>query len=246
MDRIKFALLLLLLTAVGCTPHKKMADDDPEKKDGVIKAYRKDGKLFSEITMKDGKKNGVSRNFYPNERVSLEVNYKDGKKDGLFKQFYEDGTLMKEIEYRQDRLNGLSKKFRSDGSPAWQAHFYNDMPCAGLVEYYLNGTQKKEYPSIVIEPVDRLKDFGEFILNIRLSDGSSTVTFYQGELTASGCLDREKVSEIFALKKGKCSLEYHLAPGGFVMEEIHLIAVVKTAQSNSYLITRSYNLSINN
>jgi len=247
MHRIGLKALLLLIGIIaGCNEQKKVQDDDPEKKDGIIKTYRTNGKLFSEITMKDGKRNGISRNFYPDEKIFVEAIYKDDQKDGLYKQFYEDGTLNKEIEYKEDRMNGLNKKFRNDGKPAWQARFSNDSPCSGLVEYYLNGNKKTEYPTIVIETVDRLKELGEFNLNLRMSDGTATVTFYQGQLTPSGCLDKEKVREIYTPTKGKCTLEYHLAPGGFVMEEIHIIAVVKTAQSNSYITTRSYNLSITN
>lgn len=238
-------LVLLIVTTVACT-HKKAQEDDPEKKDGITKSYRKNGSLFSEITMKEGKRNGISRNFFANGKVSVEAYYKDDKKDGIFKQFYEDGTLMKEIEYKEDQVNGFSKKFRDDGRPAWQAKFSMDSPCNGLVEYYLNGTKKTEYPSIVIEATDRLKDLGEFTLNIRLSDGTTTVSFYEGQLTASGCLDIAKARKIYSPKMGTAILDYHLVPGGFVMEEIHIIAVVKTAQSNSYITTRSYNLAINN
>jgi len=240
------AFILLIGIALSCTPHKKAQEDDPQKKDGVIKSYRKNGTLFSEVTMKNGLRNGVSRNFFANEKVSIEANYKDEKKDGVYRQFYEDGTLMKEIEYKEDLIDGLSKKFRNDGKPAWQARFRNDSPCLGLVEYYLNGTKKTEYPTIVIETVDRIKDLGEFTLNIRMSDGTTTVTFYEGQLTPSGCFDQLKTREIVPQKKGKCSLEYHLVPGTFVMEELHIIAVVKTAQSNSYVATTSYNLSISN
>ena len=246
MKRTGSKIFILLIGITLSCSHKKTQEDDPQKKDGIIKSYRKNGTLFSEVTMKNGVRNGMSRNFFANEKVSIEANYKDDKKDGLYRQFYENGTLMKEIEYKENQIDGLSKKFRDDGKPAWQARFTNDSPCSGLVEYYLNGTKKTEYPTIVMESVDRLKDLGEFTLTIRLSDGSTTVTFYEGQLTPSGCFDKIKSREIYTPKKGKCSLEYHLVPGAFVMEELHIIAVVKTAQSNSYITTTSYNLSISN
>jgi len=246
MKRTGSKIFILLIGITLSCSHKKTQEDDPQKKDGIIKSYRKNGTLFSEVTMKNGVRNGMSRNFFANEKVSIEANYKDDKKDGLYRQFYENGTLMKEIEYKENQIDGLSKKFRDDGKPAWQARFSNDSPCSDLVEYYLNGTKKTEYPTIVMESIDRLKDLGEFTLNIRLSDGSTTVTFYEGQLTATGCLDISKCREIYTPKKGKCSLEYHLVPGAFVMEELHLIAVVKTAQSNTYITTTSYNLSISN
>jgi hypothetical protein len=238
------AIIFLTGIASACS-HKKNQENDPDKDDGIIKSYRKNGTLFSEITKKGGKRNGISRNFFDDGKISVEADYKDDKKDGVYKQFYKDGTLMKEIEYKEDQLNGFSKKFRDDGKPAWQAKFSMDSPCDGLVEYYLNGTKKTEYPSIVIESTDRLRDLGVFTLNIRMSDGTTTVDFYEGQLTASGCFDATKARKLFS-PNGKAILDYHLVPGGFVMQEVHVIAVVKTAQSNSYITTRSYNLAINN
>lgn len=239
-------LILSLVCMMNCNSKKRNVDDDPDKKDGVIKTYRKDGKLFSEITMKDGKRNGVSRNFYGNEKVSLEIFYKDDKKDGLFKQYYEDGTLSKEAEYKQDKLDGISKKYRKDGTLAWQARFYQDNPCSELTEYYLNGTKKTDYPSIVITPIDDLRERGDYDLTISMSDKTNTVTFYEGTISPAGCFDPLDARKIYPQEKGVARLNYHLTPGGFLMKELKIVAVVKTNQSNSYITTRSYNLAINN
>ena len=242
----KSLLLPLFLCLVSCNNKKKNVDDDPGKKDRIIKTYRKDGKLFSEITMKDGKRNGVSRNFYGNEKVSLEIYYKDDQKDGLFKQYYEDGTLSKEAEYKQNKLNGITKKYRKDGKMAWQARFSDDNPCAELTEYYLNGTKKTDYPSIIITANDQLRELGDYDLKISMSDKTNTVSFYEGSLTSEGCFDPDTARKIYPLENGVATLSYHLGPGGFLMRELKIVAVVKTNQSNSYITTRSYNLAINN
>lgn len=239
--------LLWLIFLFDCSPKKKNpVDDDPNKKDGMIKAYRKDGKLFSEVMMKDGKRNGLSRNFYGDEKVSLEIYYKDDKKEGLFKQYYEDGTLSKEAEYKEDKLDGVSKKYRKDGTMAWQARFTQDNPCAELTEYYLNGSKKTDYPSIVINAIDNLRNEGEYDLKISMSDKTTTVSFYEGTLSPEGCFDPRKANKIYPQEKGIATLNYYLGPGGFMMKELKIIAVVKTNQSNSYITTRVYNLAINN
>lgn len=241
---MKTSFLILVCFLVACSEKKK--ESKPAEDHGVVKSYRADGKLFSEITMMDGKRNGIARNYYSNGKISEEGTYKDDKKDGVYKLFYEDGTLMKETEYKENQLNGWTKKYRADGTQAWQAKFENDMPCANLVEYYLNGTKKTDYPTIVFEPVDRLKELGEFTLKMHLSDRSSVVTFYQGQLTPSGCFDESKTAQVFSEKKGEGRLDYDLGPGGFRMEEIKIIAVVKTVQGNKYITTATYNLAINN
>jgi hypothetical protein len=244
MPRLK--LLLLIILAIGCSKKKKIENDDPNKKDGVIKTYRPNGQLLSEVTMKDGKRNGISRRYYSNDTVSLEVYYTDDKMNGLYKQYYEDGKPMKEIEYKDDQMDGLNKKFRKEGGQAWQARFSMNEPCLGLVEYYLNGTQKTSYPYIVFETVDRLRQEGYFVLRIRMSDNTTTVSFYEGNLSDTGCFNEKLASKLFMRDKGIAIKDYHLIPGGFVMEEIHVIAIVKTAQSNSYITTSHYNLAINN
>lgn len=241
---IVIVVVLGFLTA--CTPHKGVQDDDPETKDGVIKTYQKNGLLFSTTTMKDGKRNGMARTYFSNGKISVEANYKDDKKDGTYRQFYDDGTPMKVIDYTDDKINGLSKKYRSDGKLAWQAKFKNDLPCVGLVEYYLNGTEKKDYPTIVVEPEDHLADQGEYILRIRMSDGTTTVDYYEGDLGPDLCFDKTKLRRIYSPKRGTGVMEYRLIPGGFAMEELHLVAVIKTAQSNTYITTRVYHVAINN
>ncbi|MGC4020739.1 MAG: toxin-antitoxin system YwqK family antitoxin [Cyclobacteriaceae bacterium] len=239
-------MMTALLIMLSCEKKSNPKSDDPDKKDGVIKTYRKDGKLFSEITMKNGKRNGISKNFHPNEKLGMEINYIDDKRDGSFKQFYEDGTLSEESTYKDDHMDGICKKYRKDGTLAWEARFSNDNPCSELTEYYLNGTKKTEYPSIVIKPIDQLRENGDYDLQISLSDKSTIVTFYEGMLTPEGCFDPTKSFQIYPQKNGVATLHYHLMPGRFEMREIHLVAVVKTKQSNKYLTTRHYNLAINN
>jgi len=238
-------LFIVLGCLLNCKP-KKETGNKSSVTDGVEKTYNPTGELFSEVTMKDGKRNGMARDYFKNGKVFTEVNYKEDKRDGTFKQYYDDGTISKEIDYKDDLQDGWSKKYRKDGTKAWQARFTKDMPCSDLTEYYLNGARKTEYPRIVIEPIDELRELGDYTLKISMSDKTNTVTFYEGKLTSEGCFDRNKVHEIFPRQNGFCKLHFHLAPGGFLMEEISIIAVVKTQQGNSYITTRSYNLAINN
>lgn len=233
-----------MLFATCSKPKKEETAKD--ETDGLVKTYGKDGNLFSEITMKGGKRNGISRNYFKNGKIRVEANYKDDVKDGVYKQFYDDGTLSMNYEYKQDRLHGLSKKFRQDGTLAGEARFENDNPCTGLVEYYLNGAKKEDYPRIIIETEDKLRDMGLFHLNIRLNNDSKPVKFYKGQLSPSGCFDKDKADEISPDRYGKIKVTYYLSPGDFRMEEVHIVGVLKTTQGNSYLMTATYNLSITN
>jgi hypothetical protein len=226
-------------------PHKKESKKNEHLKDGVNKTFRKNGKLLAEITMKGGKRNGVAKNYFPNGNVSLEMNYEEGKREGKSVRFYEDGKIYSESFYKNDKLSGERKRYRDDGKLMSVAKFENDNPCQGLIEFRLDGTKKTDFPSIRFDPVDDLSQ-GIYKIRISMSDKSRGVKFFEGTLSASGCFDSNKVQGIRSVSDGVGELSFELLPGQFLMEELHVIAKVKTILGNEYYATATYNLSIRN
>jgi hypothetical protein len=240
------AILLSVFLAACSTSSTKKSNDDSIVENGISRTFKKDGKLFSENTLKNGKKTGASKTYYDNGKIWQEENYENDKRNGLTKQYYEEGTLSKVTNYKEDLLDGISQKFRKDGIQAWEARYERGMPCNGLKEYYTNGKLKTDYSTIVIDVVDDLRNSGVYKLKLHLSDNSKSVKFYKGYLTQTGCFDKSKVEELYPNKDGKAELVYFLSPSEFKMEEIGIIAVVETIQDNYFLATRFYNLSITN
>jgi antitoxin component YwqK of YwqJK toxin-antitoxin module len=243
---MKWTLVIFLAFLISCEEKKSKNSGLVKGKDGVVKQFSKDGKLETEITLKDGKRHGIARNYYRNGKVSLEINYVDNGKDGQSKRFYESGKIYQLTNYKKDKIDGFLKKYRESGQVISEARYENDEPCNGLREYLLNGNLKKKYPIIQITPINRLREEGFYILALKLTERNNSVHYYKGKLSPSGCLHQDLDHIYFNEAKKQGEIKYYLPPGGFLMEEINIIAKVKTSLGNEYITQRSYNLAIDN
>jgi hypothetical protein len=227
-------------------PSDSTVDASGKKKNGLVKSYHSDGKIFSAINYKDGVKHGVSYSYYANGQINLELTYDNGKRTGQSKRYYENGKLYQTTEYANNIPHGYQKKYREDGNPISETRFENDQPCIGLKEYLLDNTLKKNYPSIIITPVDELATKGKYTLKLSLSDKTKKVKFYEGKLTANGCF-QDKLNYIrLDERTGTGEIVYNMAPGTFIMEELNIVARVKTPQGNTYITQRTYPVALDN
>jgi len=240
-------LLIFALVTTGCdSPRQaKTAPGDDEAQD-VNRAYYKDGKLETEIPMRNGKKHGIARSYYPNGKLRLELEYRFGKKEGLSKRYYESGALYQTTEYKQDMFDGIQTKYRENGNKISEQPYHLDLPCLGLKEYLLDGSPRQHYPTIVITPVDELLTKGEYRLMFSTSDKKRKVKYYRGKLSAAGCLTEALEPVFFDEDKGVGVITFYLRPGEFYMEELNVIARIETANNNFYVTQRTYHLSIDN
>lgn len=237
--------ILVAILVISCnTPQNNSSDKG--QKDGLVKTYSKEGKLVSEINFKDGKRNGIGKSYYKNGNVQLEIPYKDGKREGVVRRFYENGKLYQETEFLQDQQSGWQITYKEDGKKKAEARYEAGEPCTGLKEYLLNGTLKKEYPSIVTRIVDRVRERGEYIVYLSLSNGSRKVKFYRGELSKNGCLTNLLIPLPFNSRTKQGELRYTLPVGSFIMEEVNIVAEATTLTGNSYLIQRKINIALDN
>ena len=245
---MKPILLLLLLSVLACDFKTANEKSKPEKQaaDGVAKSYYADGKLRAEIQMQNGKKNGRAKEYFKNGKVSMEIDYKDDIKHGQLIRYYETGTLFKEATYVNGKLSGIEKKYRSDGKLIAEMPYNNNNPCMGLKEYLTDGSERKKYPTIIVKPIDTIIKDGKYALEISMSDGSKIVEYHRGDLLDGGCLGNF-IGGIFpGKKKGTGLITYTLPSGGFLMDEINIVAKVKTLQGNYYITQRKYNVAIEN
>lgn len=246
-----FLLLLLLVVSESCDKgaKKKTASSKTNRdsvKTGLVKALFDNGKVRAEINYKDGKKHGVAKEYYKEGGLFQEISYENGIKNGVAKRYHKNGKLYQTTEYRIGKMHGKQIKYRENGEIASEASYMQDEPCSGLVEYTLEGSQKKKYPSIIIQPIDNLLRDNKYILRIAMSDKSKAVEYYLGKLTKEGCLG-ESVEKIWGkVNNGSIDLEYNLRPGMFIMERINVIARVKTLQGNYYITQRAYNVAAEN
>jgi hypothetical protein len=237
--------LLLSCSIDSGKKKKKPKNEDKIVKDGVTKMYYPDGKLRAEVPMKGGRRNGLATEYYTNGKKHLVINYVDGKNHGLTTRYYDTGGLYEETMYEKGEMHGLRKRYRKDGKLASEAKYNNGNPCIGLKEYLTDGTPKKNYPTIVVEPVDRLLKDGTYSLRLSMSDKTQKVTFYEGQLEG-GCIS-QRLDELPPTSvKGVSEMKFFLPPGMYMMQEIPIVAKVKTPQGNYFITLKKYNLAIEN
>lgn len=241
----RFVLLAVVLV-LGCESNKEHEDKKAKQSDGLVKSYSKDGKLTAEINYKNGKREGIGKSYYKNGNVQLEIPYKDGKREGVVKRFFENGKIFKETEFVMDAQSGIQKTYKENGEIKSETRYEAGEPCMGLKEYLLNGSLKKKYPTIVSKVVDRVKERGEYIIYLSLSDGSGRVKFYKGDLSKTGCLTNRLIPLPFNPRTKQGELKYTLPVGSFIMEEVNIVAEVTTLGGNSYLTQKKLNVATDN
>jgi hypothetical protein len=232
--------------AISKSPNDSTVDASGKKKNGLIKSYHSDGKLYSAVTYKDGIKEGISYAYYPSGQINLELTYANGKRTGQSKRYYENGKLYQTTEYQDNNMHGWQKKYRETGSLSVEARFEKDEPCLGLKEYLLDNKLKKNFPTIVITPVDELAAKGRYTLKLSMSDKTKKVKFYEGKLSAGGCIHDGLEYIRLDERTGTGEIVYNLPPGGFMMEELNIVARVRTLQGNTFITRRTYNVAIDN
>jgi hypothetical protein len=253
---MKRPILLLLLTAVACTPQK--AKDEPPKDgkesvtinaDGTktLRAFYKNKKIKSEVIYRDSSRHGIARSYDEAGNLTLEVNYAENIKDGKATRFYAGGAVFQVTDYLKDEMHGIQLKYRTNGNPLSEARYENDYPCLGLKEFRDDKTLRKKYPQLVIREIDRIEATGDYKLELSMTDNVRKVKYYTGRLTASGCLSDSNNSVLFDEARPTVGIvKYKLFPGEFIMDELNIVAVAETLNGNSYVCQKTFNVAIKN
>lgn len=238
---------LILLTAmtfavvlISCEPKTKTADP---VETGVKKYYYPDGPLYMEVHLQDTVPHGVTTEYFRNGKVYQSTEYVLGEKHGMFKRYYEDGVLALETPYDSGKRHGIEKKYRKDGTVAYEAPYFQDQPTTGLREYYTNGQPVEKYGSIVIEEENRPLD-ARFSLVVSFS-GAYKAEFYAGKLTDGKYIGKD-CERLYVIRDGVARVDYNVGLGDFLMDDINIIAKVKTDLGNYFITQRRYNIAIDN
>lgn len=88
---------------------------DGKNHDGFKRRWYRNGQLYYEYNLKDGKKDGLGKAWHKNGQLKAEVNFKDGKKDGLCIQWYKNGQLFNVAIYKDGEVDGLMRVWNRNG-----------------------------------------------------------------------------------------------------------------------------------
>lgn len=243
-------IYFIFLPSLICCELSSQKENETTKtsgtRNGVITRKYPDGSLRAKIPVLNGKQHGLAVEYYKNGNKSLEITYVNGIKHGLSRRYYESGTLFKETPYDSGIINGVEKTYRENGKLSAEIPYRNGNPCMGLKEYLTDGTPRKKYPDIIVKPVDNILKEGKYTLLIYMSDNSRTVEYYRGDLLEGNCLSNFMGNIFEGKQKGVAELNFNLPPGTFIMEEINIVAKVKTRLGNYYITQKKHHLAIEN
>ncbi|MEO7989689.1 MAG: hypothetical protein ABI663_09125 [Chryseolinea sp.] len=246
---IRFVMLIAVsaLFFTSCNSSKSDNSSSVDSVNNVLKTKYSNGAPRAEIPYKNGKRNGKATEFYLTGKVFQETDYVNGMKHGFARKYYEDGVLLQETSYDSNRVQGIQKKYRKDGMLASEAPYFHGAECIGLKEYFLNGTLKEEYPTIVIRPEDYLYSQKEYRLVLTMSEKLKDVTYYEGDLTDDKYIGGNMKEIAFSEDQpDQAQLSFFVQPGESLKKTVNIVAKFKTVQGNYYITQRKYNFSIRN
>lgn len=214
------------------------------KAHGLLKNYTPGGILESVYTYNMGVKDGPAVTYYPNGQAREKIFYKEGYRHGLTRQYYRTGELYRESPYENGKLNGIRKTWYKDGTLMAEAPFKDGYPGLGLKEYNKNGELLDNKPRLIITPKDRLAMEDKYILNLKLEPFIPGTIFYIGDLKEERFLH----ITLWPLKPESGVAEYTIKveKGGFRMEILTISAQYKTNKSNYGVVSKKFNLAIDN
>jgi hypothetical protein len=239
-----FLCLLASFLLYSCFPQNSSSEGQEASKD-VRKIYYQDGTLHKEMAYKNGLQDGVSKEYYKSGKIFQEVAYKKNLRNGVAKRYFESGLLSQETPYVNDKMHGVQKRYRRSGDLMTEVPYYEGNLCIGLKEYTIDGKLKQRYPTIEITPIDNILLNGTYTLKLKMSDGSKGVEYFVGRLAGNKYIGVE-ASRVFEVRDGVGEINFPMPRGSFIMEEVNIIARVKTSQSNYYITQNKFHLAIEN
>ncbi len=211
---------------------------------GLRKQYDRDGGLKSVYTFNMGKLDGPAVSYYPNGKLEYKMFYKDGKREGTTLWYYSSGELYRSVPFKNGKINGIKISYYKDGKIMAEAPVKDDLPGLGLKEYTMKGELLNDDTKILVDEDNRLFAENLYILKISLSNPKSGVNFYLGELADGKFIGPYQWQ--LPEKDGFALYSVRLDKGGFRMETLIITASYKTSKSNYRVISRKYNLAVDN
>lgn len=193
-----------------------------KKADGVWKEFNKEGKLYSEICFKDGLFEGTSTVYT-----------------------YRTGKVQERITFNRGIKNGLEEFYYPNGNPKSKILYNSGEPCRNIEEWYDGGEKVKNDFKISITESNDVLMKNTLTYSIRLDNPKPDDKVYR----EIGPAPNEcEFGQLFLLKEdnGIHILQFEIPKGGFIMQEVKIVAFRKTAFGNTCSKTKIFNAASNN
>lgn len=225
-----FATLFVLMLLAGCgeeasTKIENKVDANGRLIEGVSVNYHPNGKVQNEVPVKNGKRHGEAKEYYESGVLAASIEYEADIKNGWSRWYYQDGVLYQEAQYVANKKSGIEKKYHNTGELMAVLKWKDGEALPGLKEYQPDGREVKQ-------PAIRGQIKGNQ-LEVRLSNGSTQVQFYEGLLGDDEILDPAK-HPVLETVDGVARLPWKGQP-------VHIIASRKSNFKNPQLLQYTHN-----
>lgn len=207
-----------------------------------IKQYMSGDRIIKEVTFENGVRQGVMKSFYTDGRVRQTFWYENGLRQDTAKWLYEDGKVFRSTPYKNDTIDGIQQQYYKSGRLKAKLEYKKGYRTLSFQEFTPDGKLVENYPGLVVNTQDNYKSNGTYKITLSLSDKSTKVKYFRGDLT-NGVYDTTKVFKIntsngvgnLVLKKSASNQANHVG----------VIAEIFTSFGNNLLVYKKIDLPYN-
>lgn len=251
----------------GSDQLKQLLEIKNGKKNGFAKEFYRNGNLKKYQHYLNDTLNDSSIYYHPNGKISNLQFYKNNQKHGCWKDFNKDGVLIQEINFKNGLFDGVSvkysyrtnrvlyrvnykegtkegyeEKFYPNGKPQSKVSYYNGWQCQGLQEWNENGTPIKHEMKISVTEKNEVNLNNTLKYIITLSDPNPSDYVYRVYDPKDSCVSNTALLE---KQNNVHVLEFYVGKGGFVMENVTIVAKRKTLMGNTFMKLKTFNAAAN-
>ena len=246
-----FLLITTLLFISGCNGKGTRKNNSQSLNDTVsvpdtgytgIKQYMSGQVLVKEVTFKNGVREGLMKSFYQDGKLRQTFWYQNGLREDSVKWYYQEGQLFRSTPYKRDTVDGIQKQYYRNGRLKAKLEYKKGFRTLFFEEYTPDGKLVGGYPELVVNAKDEYKTKGVYRISLELSDKSTKVRYYRGDLF-NGVFDTAHCKSINTTK-GIGNL-YLKKTGSPKATSIGVITEILTNFGNNYLVYKKIDLPYN-
>jgi hypothetical protein len=245
-----FLIILAILIIPGChgkpTPKPASAAADssivPDTGYTGIKQYMSGKYIVKEVTFKNGIRQGLMKTFYVTGEVRQTFLYTNGVREDSSIWYFQEGQKFRVTPYRRDTIEGIQRQYYRTGQIRAKIGFSKGLRTMFFQEFTKEGKLIKDYPSMTVKITDNYKSSGSYKVALGLSDKSTDVTFWRGELN-NGKFDTAHYVKLSTVK-GVASINLKKS-GTSHPQYVGVIAEILTGFGNNYLLYKKIDLPYN-
>jgi hypothetical protein len=241
-------IFLSIFLIAGCRGKGGASNDSRTENDTIsvpdtgftgISQYLNGTRVVKEVTFKNGVKQGLMRTYYISGKIRQTFWYENGLRQDSSRWYFEEGQLFRTTPYKNDTVDGIQKQYYRTGRLKAKIGYSKGLRTPYLEEFTPEGKVIGGYPQVVVDTRDEYKSKGQYKITVKLSDKSTQVRYYRGDLSG-GVFDTTHCEKIKTVN-GVCNLDLRKT-GSTTKNYTGIIAEILTDFGNNLLVFKKIDL----